>query len=299
LYLGKVEFGWPTPVVINKKYVFDKDFFWVPKNYYLNIKAAKYNNPSIVFMGDSCTELGAYHKYLADLMYERTSIKEVLYLNCGITGWSSYQGLQQLKKNILDLKPKIVTIYYGWNDHWIGFGLSDKNVALLNASFISKFQKFRCIQLMIKTWVLVWRKIHKIEKIPQRVSPGDYRKNLREMVILTKAQGIIPILLTAPSSLEKGKEPKHLTQRWIKSLTELIPLHRKYNSIVRDVAVSEEAILCDLDKGFNALSKEELRDKYFIIDGIHLTKEGNKKIAEFLYDCFEKNALLKYIGTPK
>jgi len=298
LYLGKVQFGAPTPVQMSEYYLFDKDLFWVPKNYYKDIKAAENNNPSIAFIGDSCTQYGKYHEYLAGLISERTSGRKVRYLNCGVVGWSSYQGLQQLKRDVLDLRPKIVTIYYGWNDHWLGYGVEDKDVATLNACFISRFQRSRFIQLIMKTRVLILRKMNKMEIIPQRVSPEDYRHNLREMVIIARARGIVPVLLTAPSSHEKGKEPARLKERWLEDVSDLIPLHRKYNSIVRDVAADEGAVLCDLDMEFKALSKDDVRNKYFAKDGVHPTEEGDRKIAGFLYNCFERNALLEKISPP-
>jgi hypothetical protein len=40
-----------------------------------------------------------------------------------VGGWASEQGLRQFRRDVLPLHPRVVmTIYYGWNDHWIAFG---------------------------------------------------------------------------------------------------------------------------------------------------------------------------------
>ena len=296
LYLGKIEFSYPAPAVIYTYFAFDKDLFWAPKNYYTELNAAKITKPAIVFMGDSCSdERALYPKHLLYLASKEFPDKNITYFIGGVGGWSSYQGLQQLRRDILDLKPKIITIYFGWNDHWLGFGIADKDAARVNSSFLSRFQNLRLTQLIIKNQVVMLQRIQGIKKRPIRVSSEDFRSNLRQMVKLAKGKGIVPVLLTAPSSHEKGKEPQHLAMRCLSDLSDLVPLHQRYVSIVRDVAREENVILCDLAEDFEALPKDEVRNKYFYGDGIHPTPEGNKKIAEFLYRCFKKNNLLEQL----
>ena len=88
-------------------------------------------------MGDSCTDWGKYDKFFAKLVAKRIPGHKVTYANFGVVGWSTYQGLQQVKRDLLDLKPKVITIYYGWNDHWVGFGIEDKEVPKASSPLIS------------------------------------------------------------------------------------------------------------------------------------------------------------------
>lgn len=117
---------------------------------------------------------------------------------------------------------------------------------------------------------------------PVRVSLSDFSANLRQMVQIARDNGIIPILLTAPSSHRRGKEPRYLARRWLNDLSDLIPLHQQYVQAVRNVASQQQAPLIDLYLEFNRLPQEDV-DRSFMKDGIHLTKEGNEKIAEIIY----------------
>lgn len=295
LYLGKVEFGWPDPITIEEKFVFDKDLFWIERDHYVQLQKAYEERPTIIFLGDSCTQWGSYPRYLIDIMSVKYPNKEISHSKFGTGGWSSYQGLQLLKRDIVNIQPKIITILYGWNDYWLGFGIEDKDAALLTPSFLSRFQDSRFIQLIIKTQVVILQRKKKIEKRTVRVSPEDFRDNLQKIVNLARDNGITPILLTSPTLYRKGEKGRYYDKRALENPADVIPLHQKYVSIVRDVASKEKAILCDLAKEFDTLSKEGTIKKYFRENGIHLTREGNLKIVEFLYDCFKKNNILEEI----
>ncbi|MFC1735929.1 SGNH/GDSL hydrolase family protein [Candidatus Hydrogenedentota bacterium] len=292
LYPRTIEFGWPDPKTMETSYLPDKDVLWTPKDYHDMLATQRVKRPDIVFMGCSCTELGFYHQYFAELVAEEKAGRQLSYMNAGVCGWSSFQGLQQLERDILSVRPKIITIYYGWNDHWVGFGIEDKDVAKINKSFLFGMQRLRFAQLLTKAIVGSSRK----EEEPNRVSIEDFRKNLRRMVRIAKKNGIIPVLLTAPTSAEKGKEPPALAKRWLRDISELIPLHESYASVVREIAEEEDVILCDLLKEFEQLPRDKVVEQYFFKDAVHCTDEGDKKLAEFLYETFEENGMLGELG---
>lgn len=291
LYPETVQFGWPDTQKIKEMYVQDKELFWVGKAYDEILETYRNNNPDIVFMGCSCTEIGQYTQFFMNLVEEKYPEEKISSANLGVSGWSTYQGLQQLKRDITGLRPKIVTIYYGWNDHWIGFGIEDKDINHLNSSVLYHFQKLRFTQLITKFIVALNLK----EIRPERVSAKDFRDNLVNMVNIAKENGIIPILLTAPTSHEKGNEPQHLQERWIKDINDLVPLHQKYISIVKDVARNENVILCDLDAVFKKMPPDSVLNKYFYSDGVHPRPAGDHIIAETLLNCFEENKLFEKI----
>jgi lysophospholipase L1-like esterase len=113
-----------------------------------------------------------------------------------------------------------------------------------------------------------------------------------------RTQGIIPVLLTAPTSHERGAEPAFLAPRWITKLGDLVPLHEQYVEIVRAVARAHRVALCDLAARFNAPRQEAVRNDLFQADGIHLTPEGDRLIARCLFDCFEENGLFDSLHQP-
>jgi hypothetical protein len=130
---------------------------------------------------------------------------------------------------------------------------------------------------------------------PERVSTKDFRKNLINMVNVARENDIIPVLLTAPTSHEKGNEPQHLQERWLRDINDLVPLHQEYISILKDVARSESVILCDLDAVFKKLPRDFVLNKCFYSDGVHPRPEGDYIIAETLFNCFEENNLFEKI----
>lgn len=287
----RVEFGWPDPVTIESLYLGDPDLFWVSKTYYGDLQRLGAERPRILFLGDSCTEFGRYPRLFLERMRVADPHAEIRGDKLGVGGWSSYQGLQQLKRDVLPLRPRIVTFYFGWNDHWIGFGVEDVDVHWLRTPAFPALARSRVAQLLLKAR-LAWRARSDGDR-PVRVSPEDFRANLGEMARLARANGIVPVFLTAPTSHERGREPAHLTYRWLRRLGDLVPLHQSYVAIVREVARDEGAVLCDLAAHFEGLPADDVRERYFRRDGIHPTRAGDAKIAEFLQQCFDREPELR------
>lgn len=292
LYPTKVQFGYPGPVMIQRRYRPDADLLWVPKGYSELVKSSVATRPSLVLMGCSCTELGRYGEHLAEIIRARHTGGSFTFLNVAVGGWSSYQGLQQMRRDVVRLAPRVVTIYYGWNDHWCTFGIEDKEMhafelrhPLVWTAFSSRS---RVAQLVNRT--LFSRKFQG-KTTRERVSLDDFRGNLKEMVRIARERSIVPVLLTAPSAHEKGKEPAVLSKRWLVDLSDLVPLHEAYVQAVRDVASEDEVHMLDLYRLFRDLPAEE-RAKCFTEDGIHLTDAGSRKIAQYLYDCFTETGLI-------
>jgi len=295
LYPTKVQFGWPDPVTLRNLYHFDSELLWVPKNYSSRVADWKGKRPTVVFMGDSNTEFGRYDEFLKSIIYKQNPNSAFTFVNVGVAGWSSYQGLQQLKRDVLPMMPRLVTIYYGWNDHWTSFGIEDKDMGKYNlehsALLLEVFSDVRIVQLLNKAVFLLTRNAtEQDEQKPERVSLADFSSNLLQMVQIARNNDIIPVLLTAPSSHKKGEEPGYLAERWLNDLHQLVPIHKKYVQVVRDISSKEDVPLIDLYAEFNQLPQEELI-KFFQKDGIHLTEKGNKKIAEFIYKDLVKNDL--------
>jgi len=288
LYPEEIEFGMPDPVVLETGFRPDRDLFWVTPDYAEKLERLRREPPAIVFMGDSCTQFGRYPEMLVELLAERRGL-EVEGGNLGVAGWSSHQGRRQLERDVLSLEPEVVTIYYGWNDHWIGFGIEDKNVARVGAISSSRWGRFRLAQLVSKA-ILAWAT--RETAWPNRVSLEDFRANLRTMAEAAVEEGVRPVLITAALSHVEGEEPAYLTERWLRERSELVPLHRSYVEAVREIAGDVRgAVLCDAAAELGELPREEL-ETLFLADGIHLTPAGDRRLAELLFSCFEDAGLL-------
>ena len=285
----------PSTDVIKFFFLPDKDVLWLKKDWPALLEDARKDPPDIVFLGCSCTHNGKYPEYVKDLLEKRKEIKTVKILNAGVIGWSSYQGLQLLKREILDLKPKIVTIYFGWNDHWRGFGIEDKEIANLNARWYRFIDNFKLAQLASKAYVHAKYK-NDLRIVRTRVTPEDFRKYLTEMVTLLKNDEIVPVLVTAPTSYFKKDELFTLAPRWAYDVSDIEPFHLRYAQIVRDVAKKQEVILVDLLDSFNSrFSKKELKRNY-IPDAIHMNKNGDKLAAEEILKVLEESGALEVIS---
>ncbi len=293
LFPARVEFGWPDPVLMEDTFTADEEMLWVPKGYRENVNKLSGSRPNIVFMGDSCTAWSNYSRLFSSIIDQAHPQNSFNFVNAGVGGWSSYQGLQQLKRDIVPMQPQIVTLYYGWNDHWISFGIADKDIGAFNAdrSLLMRFDDWRLVQLF--SYLAIGR--YGDGGRPRRVSEEDFRGNLTAMVRTARAADIEPVLLTAPSSHRVGREPVYLGERWLEDLSELVPLHRRYAEIVREVARDEGALLVDMLVAFDQFPQEDLAHKYFVEDGIHLTSEGSWELAQKLYWALEANGLLDKI----
>lgn len=232
--------------------------------------------PRVIALGDSCTVAGEepYPFRLQKLLPG----KDVW--NAGVGSWSSYQGLRLLETRLLALAPDAVTIYFGWNDHWLAWAAPDKELsALLDRQWkaLRLIEKSRLLQGLLKLADLARGGSGAPTRERFRVTLEDYELNLRRMVELVKAAGGRPVLVTAPTSLT----PEHPTTKILCEQTRnfLEPgrinvVHDAYNERVRKVGRETNAAVVDL--------AARLKDERFFTDGIHLSAEGHQKAAAAL-----------------
>lgn len=291
LHLTHVQFGWPDPVQI-RRYSPDPDLLWVPKDYANQITRAADSPPPMVCIGCSCTEFGTYPAALRARISRSIPESRFQFLNVGVSGWTTHQGLRQLERDVVPLRPRLVTIFFGWNDHWKNFGIEDKDIGGLMSRHpsIVSLSRLRVVQFI--DWVYVRFYVQRGSEPANRVSLGDFRANLIRMVELSRNHGIVPVLLTAPSSHVEGEEPAYLAERFLVDLSTLVPVHRQYAQTVREIAAEMDVALVDLAEEFDALPRALVRDTYFRKDGIHLSPAGDRVIAEILHRRFIEEDLL-------
>jgi len=272
-----LEFGWPDPVALRDAYAADADLVWVTRDYHETLRAAQLLRPAIVFMGDSCTEFGTYPSRtlaaLASAGMHFTGVK------LGVGGGSSAQGLAQLRRDVIPLHPHVITVYFGWNDHWKAIGLTDPEVMRTRRLRLAA-EHLRLAQLWLR---LETNLAAKRTPPPNRVPAAEYDATLRAIAIEARAAGIETVFVTAPSNHVAGHEPAYLARRHVRSLAELVPLHAQYVELTRRAAQATGAHLCDAAAAFSALP--EPHDRYFQSDGIHLTAAGDTEMARVLSAC--------------
>jgi lysophospholipase L1-like esterase len=274
-FVPSLEFGWPDPKTISDVYQADPDLLWVTRDYQATLAAARREPPAIVFMGDSCTEFGSYPARTLDVLRAegsplRTGVK------VGVGGWSSEQGLLQLRRDIVPLHPRVVTIYYGWNDHWVAHGLTDPEITGARR-FLRRLGTSRIIQAWLR---LRMNMAARRPDRPNRVPLPRYEENLRQLAAEARRAGIIPVFITAPANHLAGHEPAYLAQRHLRQLDDLVPLHQAYVAATRRIA-GEAGVLCDAAAAFDSMP----HDRFFRADGIHLTEAGDQEMARILSEC--------------
>ncbi len=294
LYPERLEFGYPDPEVMEKYFRPHERYLWVQRGYHKKLRRAMKRDPYLVLIGCSCTEWGRFDVELRERVRATPGAAPLRFANLACSGWSTYQGLQQMKEDVVALAPEVVTIFFGWNDHWVGFGVDDKTAAAM-ARGPGALQELRVVQLLTKLRVVLeaaaaGRKAG-TERRPLRVSREDFRSNLEEMVDVARGHAIAPVLITAPTSHVEGEEPEYLRRRWIEDLSELVPLHQSYVRVVREVARDKDVVLCDLAAELDRLPREDLA-RLFKDDGIHFTPEGGVKVGEILHACLATHDLL-------
>ena len=219
-----VQFGWPEPSEITDGYTPDRELFWVTRDYWDVLSSARRNHPAIMFMGDSTTQFGTYPRLTLERLAARGS-PLANGVKVGVGGWSTVQGLTQLRRDVLPLRPRVVTILYGWNDHWLSYGRPDAEARPGRLSFWLS-QHSRLAQLVVKVRFAITSRTSESQV---RVELPRYRQNLAAMARLARDAGCQVVLITAPSAHVPGLEPQYLALRHIKRLSDVVPLHRAYS----------------------------------------------------------------------
>lgn len=202
--------------------------------------------------------------------------------NCGVPGYSSYQGLEMLKRYEPLLKPEIVTICYGWNDHWAaGFDIEDKAQEmpaqwlldiqnLLSRSYLYRAAKYLLISKAEKKKEYTYDR----ESPTYRVSLEDYRDNLIEMVRFCRQRKIEPLLITAPigDNNPDDHQPYEI-------------YHELYNQMVREVSQEYRVTMVDAAAAF--VDHPEFYDDP-TADYIHYNAAGASWIADHLAEAIHR-----------
>ena len=239
----------------------------------------------IACLGDSVTfgRPGASYPALLEKKLEEKLDRPVEAMNFGVPGYSSWQGMKLLPQ-VLDLyEPDMVIILFGWNDHWLAMGYSDKDQIVADTDapvVLDLIRGLRVYQLLNGTMAQL--RAGGEEPRVLRVSPGEYRYNLDAMIGACRRSNAYPVLATAASAISAAHVPEFLTHlEFIRAPEDLAELHGRYNEIARNTAAESNAPLIDLDLIFNSRDVTSLFEDPEN-DLIHPNPQGYELVAESL-----------------
>jgi lysophospholipase L1-like esterase len=233
-----------------------------------------------VCLGDSCTHYGpvAYPQRWQKLL-NAESQQPCEVINAGVIGYSSLQGLRRLETDVGRWSPDVITVYFGWNDHWLARGFRDseqrppRTAVAGAAELLDHLRSYQLASLAAaRLRAAQTSGVHRVEL-------AEYAENLRAMVRAGRALKSQVWLITAAHALEQGI-PAYLTAtREVADPAGLLALHQAYNEAVRQVASELDAPLVDLAGQIDALADKA---RFFDDDHIHLSDAGKDLLAEQL-----------------
>lgn len=230
--------------------------------------------PLVVALGDSCTLFGKppYSRRLEELL--RARLPRARVLNAGVPGYSSLQGRRWFTDEIAALEPDWVTVYFGWNDHWLSYQVPDDAVGarrLASGSAAGRaLGRLRIVQLARA----IGTKLNAppADRKPLRVPPEHYRVNLAAICQEAREVGARVAFITAPSAITPAMARMLRERGYVADVEGLAALHEIYNTASRDVAAQCGATLVDFAAAADPAS-------LLTADGIHLAPAGVDELA--------------------
>lgn len=234
----------------------------------------------LIALGDSCTAQGhpPYSDRLNTLLQQSPpSDKKWEAFNMGVYGYSLMQGYRQFLKYGKKFRPDIVTIYFGWNDHWLYDKPDDLRMAVrmnrVAAKTLEALHKKRFYAWLVS---LARRPAVSADNKTFRVPPDRYALTLEELIEVIRAIGATPLVITAP---RRSMHETLVRTGFARSTREAEQMHDRYVDITRSVTRETGTELLDLATLFAGSEYDALFSK----DGIHFTEEGLQGIAETIH----------------
>lgn len=223
--------------------------------------------------------------------------------NAGLDGHSTFGHLLLLDQIVLRLRPKVVLFLVGLND--VNRELpTGREVATGRAPLLHRLARHSAIvanaldlrrHLEARELALGYREVDLlrtpqmaadrpraqalVERHRERSLPG-YRSRVRELVRLSRAHGIEPVLLTQPALYGADRDDvTGVSLRWIE-VDAKRQLHgglawrilEEYNDVVREVGAAEDVLVVDL-------ARELPKSSRLYYDFVHFADEGAREVA--------------------
>lgn len=174
----------------------------------------------VVTLGDSRTMAEGvpferlYGRRLETLLNARPGRRHEV-INAGVSGYSSYQGLVQLERELLSCGPDVVTVLFGINDQDVDQGISDREKARLFDTAATRLRAWANRSMIVYALRRGFWRVRALfaGRIPvepvyygdpgsraARVSLDEYAQNLHRFADLGRQHGFRPVFLILPTS---------------------------------------------------------------------------------------------------
>jgi lysophospholipase L1-like esterase len=293
-YESGIQFAFPRSF---QKFVEDEDLFWVlpagqPGVNSLGFPGDEIETPKpadrcrILFLGDSVPMQG-YPEVVEALLNQQQLAVPVESISLAMSGYSSYQGRVLIDKYGAMVDPDLVVVSYGWNDHWLAYGMIDsqKEIDLtersqLDQSFIIVYNNFRLLQWL--RYIFIPLLGGEVPLVEVRVPLNEYVANLTYIGNFFAVDNIPVLFIIPPTTHPVFGVPDYLFEDGFAADKEsVIRLHRAYNETLREVVVANQWLVLDMATEFE--DRPDLSE-IFIFDGIHLTDLGVNMFGERIAD---------------
>ena len=197
--------------------------------------------------------------------------------NAGVTGYTSYQALRWLKRQLQSQRVDDVTLLIGWNDTTLRpitdaeFG---SRIQYSTGTTDAALQHLAIYRLMKATWLRrgLQSGTRQPPRTTARVPLKDYTANLELFVAAARAGGARPHFIALPRRLIQGTKPQHTEYS-----DALAAVARRLSVPLYDVGLLGDSHP-DIAVSGNA--------SYFI-DSLHFSPEGNRLMATVIAPQFE------------
>jgi lysophospholipase L1-like esterase len=244
----------------------------------------------MVALGDSATfgpseEECAYPFLLPDLLGQR----RVEVINAGVEGYRSDRALVHLSRDVLPLRPDVVTVFIGWNDLYQTDPAVESDQLSLRASPLTRL-------LTLSDAAQTFRRLFFLRFETQRADtqdgpapvlasyqPAGYAERLREIIDTARGGGARVLVFTWPTILADDMTPQAVAKvhypPYTNRLADLKALYARYQDTLRQVAAEEQVPVVD-----NAAVFTGDKAPYFL-DTAHFTCQGQAMVARNVADA--------------
>jgi lysophospholipase L1-like esterase len=271
----------------------------------------------IICLGDSITYGESlpsgkdYPSVLASLLRQRHPALDTVVINSGIGGNTSVQGVARLKRDALWYRPHVVIASFGLNDgnigHWPLDPIRERRLrgdlknwerldALLRHSHIYLTVRGRTRRLLRRLgWINGPIEVRTDGPPKPRVSHDGFALALEQLVQRLQAAGCKAVFLATMTPVGDAFHEELgpvVQQRQFET-------YQAYNRLICSATDSNGAHLLDLHSMLAPYSRDELQQpspteahrSLVMDDGVHLTAEGERVVAQTVLQALEDAGL--------
>lgn len=264
-------------------------------NYQINSKGFRGPEPDsrpvdlrILALGNSCT-FGwgvpweqSWTCRLEHLIEAETDIGNVEVINAGVPGYSSHQGRIYFEKRLVDLRPDMVLVTFGWNDHWVaGKGITDADHKAPSGWILSLHNLASKTQLFQFTRKVILSATDKQDTVELddvglcRVPLDQFYGNLVAIVKAARAHDVEPVLLTPPVASLRNYFGGA-------SVSSFHQVHSAYQAEILRVSRTQQVLMVDLQAAFDEYADlfDDARG-----DAVHYNARGHEVVTEAVWQA--------------